>query len=338
MVYPSGKHRFGEDAICANAYHLNADLVFVLKDLFFMDKANTFPLEYVYYVPVDHEDLHPHVEYVLKTAFRVVVMSEFGKEELEKKDIQVDAHIPHGVDLELYRPVESTERENCRRFFKLEPYTFTVGFIGMNRTRKMVWRAIQVFRRLLDQAPDANIKFMLWTNVFRQIPLLNQIKHLGLMDKIYWPTQKAYRMGIPEPMMYRLYNAVDVVINVSGEGSWVPAIEAAACGIPTITVDYAAAPERTQFVAKMEQAIWGNKAGVKQPLVDIDDMVKKILYIYNTDWEKLRKKQLEFAIDYNWDNIMPQWVDFFDDCETELRPKTTFKGGIEKWDKEQILE
>jgi len=334
-IYPSGNQNFGEDVICDNAYHLNADLVFVLKDPFFVENANNFPLEMVWYCPVDYEDLHPHVEFVLKTAFKVVAMSQFGKREIERKKIKVDALIPHGVDLELYRPVEGIERENCKRFFNLDPYAFYVGFIGMNRPRKLVWRVLQVFRHLLDEAPDADIKFMLWTNVYSEIPLLTQIAHLGLSDTVYWPSKKAYNMGIPEDMMYKFYNACDVLICVSGEGFWLPGVEAMACGIPTIAVDYAAAPELALLTADMEQAIWGNRAGVKQPLVDLDDMVSKILYVYNTDWEKLRRKQLRRVKKYAWKSIIPKWRRFFDECEVELKPLVT-KGGIKKWDK--VLE
>ena len=334
-IYPSGNHNYGEDVLCHNCFHMNSDLVFALKDLFCVEYANTFPLEFVWYVPVDYEDMHPHVTKVLRTAFRVIAMSEFGRKEMERQGIKVDAMIRHGVDLNLYKPVEGIEKENCRRFFSLDENAFYVGLIGMNRSRKMVWRALQVFRHLLDEAPDANIKFVLWTNVMGEIPLLGQMAHLGLVDAVYHPTTDAYNTGIPENMMYRFYNACDVIINVAGEGSWLPGVEAMACGIPTIVVDYAAAPEVAQFTAKMQEPVWCNVAGVKQPLLDLDDMVKKILKVYNTDWQRLRKEQLERAKLFDWNLITPQWVDLFEDCKTELLPKVT-KEGITEWDK--ILE
>jgi len=334
-IYPSGNHDYAEDVLCNNTFHMNADLVFALKDLFCVEHANTFPLEFVWYVPVDYEDMHPHVTKVLNTAFRVIAMSEFGRKEMERQGIKVDTMIRHGVDLNLYKPVEGLKKEDCRRFFSLDENAFYVGFIGMNRQRKMVWRANQVFRRLLDTAPDANIKFVLWTDVFREIPLLGQMAHLGITDKVYWPGAEAYNTGIPENMMYQFYNACDVIINVSGEGFWLPGVEAMACGIPTIVVDYAAAPEVAQFTAKMEQPIWPNQAGVKQPLVDLDDMVKKILKVYNTDWQRLRKEQLERAKLFDWNLITPQWVELFESCKLDLLPKVTKEGTV-PWNK--ILE
>jgi len=328
-VYPSGNTRFGEDVILDNCLHFNADVVFVMKDPFFMERAHGYPLELIWYLPVDHEDLHPHIDLVLKTAFKIVACSEFGRRELEKKKHKVDAVIPHGVDLSVYRPMWGVNRGNCKRFFGLDPYGFHVGFIGMNRPRKMVWRILQVFARISELEPD--IKFLLWTNVSREIPLLHEMAHLGLTDKVYWPTLKTYNAGIPEGLMWRWYNACDVVICVSGEGFWLPGIEAMACGIPTVSVDYAAAAEIAQFKAKVKDFVWGNQAGVKQPLVDIDDMAKRIIRIYNSDWERLRNRQLRKAKKYDWKKIIPLWLRFFEDCEIELKPLIK-KGGIEKWD------
>ena len=344
-MYESGSavDGFGEDVIERNCYHFNSDLVLVLKDLFAFNRLHTMPLECAYYVPVDHEDLHPHIETVLKTAFKVIAMSRFGEYELKRKKIKVDAVIPHDVDPKIYRPAEGMERENCKRFFKLDPHKFCIGFLGRNQVRKQIPRFLQVVRRLLDSNPDLEkeIQVLLWTDVYarytaagawRGTQLIPVMMHLGLTDKIAWPVPEAYNEGIPKNEMWRFYNACDVVCGVGNEGFWLPGIEAACCGIPTVHVNYAAAPEVSQFTAKIEDWIFQNPAGLKQPLVDLDDMADKILHVYNSDWEALRRKQLERAKDYHWEKIAPQWIDFMNRIELELRPLVC-REGVRKWDK-----
>lgn len=341
-IYESGATNFGEDVIESNCYHFNSDLVLVLKDLFAFKTLHTMPLETVYYVPVDHEDLHPVYEH-LKTAFKVIAMSKFGERELKKKKIEVDSTIPHGVDAKIYHPAEGMDRENCKLFFKLDPYKFTLGLIGRNQVRKQIPRFLQVIRRLLDREPDLEkeIQVLLWTDVharltpvggWRGTELTPVMSHLGLADKISWPTPETYDEGIPEGEMWRFYNACDVICGTGNEGFWLPGVESMACGIPTVHVDYAAAAEVSMLKAKAGGWMFQNPAGLKQPLVDLDDMADKILKIYNGDWKMLRRKQLNRAKRYHWGKITPKWVELMDRCETELRPLIT-KEGVTKWDK-----
>lgn len=342
FIYESGDEgRFSEDMIESNCYHFNADAVIVLKDLFAFKNLHTMPLECIYYVPVDHENLHPIYDR-LKSAFKVVAMSEFGKKELERKDIDVETVIPHGVNPENYFPVEGVERENAKRFFKLDPYKFTIGFIGRNQVRKQVPRLLQAVRRLLDREPELEeeMQVLLWTDVrarrtgpgsWRGTELMHVISDLGLGNVISWPNSETYDEGIPEDQMWRFYNACDVVCGVGNEGFWLPKIEAAACGIPTIHVDHAAGAEDAQFTAKVEGWTYHNPSGLKQPLVDLDDMADKILHVYNSDWERLRGEQLERAEKYYWENITPKWVDLISECGTELRPLITSEG-VRSWD------
>jgi len=318
--YPSGGDPFGEDVIRGNCYHWNADLVFVLKDPFFMRHAVNYPLDYLYYAPVDHSPLHPHCLAVYKRCLAVVAMSEFGRRELEAHKIRVAGVIPHGYDPNVYRPLYDEEREKARRFFDLDPYCFIVGFIGRNQIRKQVDRILLGFRHLVDSYPDVDAKLLLWTDVHREVPLLPVIHSLGLHEHVYWPEQKLYRAGIPEELMHMFYNACDLIVCVSAEGFWLPGLEAAACGVPTIAPDYAAARELATYTVKVSDWTFNNMAGVRQPLVDLDDFAEKIVKVYDSDWEKLRRRQLERAKGYEWSSITPRWLKLLESLEDEVRP------------------
>jgi len=328
--YPSGGDPFGEDVIRQNCYSFDADLVFILKDPFFMRHALNYPLFYLYYAPVDHAPLHPHCEAVYKRCLAVVAMSMFGRRELEAHGIKVLDVIPHGYDPKVYRPVYDEEREECKRFLDVDPHCFLVGFIGRNQIRKQIDRLLLGFRRLIDNYRDVDVKLLLWTDVNGEVPLLPVIHSLGLHEYVYWPEQRLYRIGMPEEMMWRLYNACDLVVCVSAEGFWLPGLESAACGIPTIAPDYAAAKELATFTVRVSDWTFNNMAGVRQPLVDLDDLAEKIVKVYDSDWEKLRRRQLERAKGYEWSNIIPRWLKLLDKLEPEIKPLVV-KGEVRKW-------
>lgn len=337
FVYRSGNTPFAEDVIEMNTLHFNADLVFVLKDAFPFEQIMYMPLEQLWYVPVDHYPLSPSVGFRLKSAFRVVAMSNFGEKALRSMNIRVDDVIPHGYDPEIYFPRHGIDKDNSKRFFHVPLNVFTVGFIGMNRTRKMVPRVLQAFKRLLEISEDKEIHMLLWTNIEKETPLLPMMRDLGLSAHVHWPDVLFYNMGIPERDMGRFYNAVDCLICVSGEGFWLPGLEAEASGTPIVVPDYAAAPELigSGYKAKVEDWTYNNEVGVRQPLVDLDDMAEKILKIKDGDREKFREEAVKFAKPYTWKEIVERkWVPLLERAEEELRPMITKEKGITRWDVE----
>jgi len=339
LVYPSGQEGFGEDVIETNALHFNSDLVFVLKDLFTLEKIIRLPLECLFYVPVDHSPISPAVEVKLKTAFKTVAMSRFGEEALKEKGLKVDAVIPHGYDPSIYFPRFGVEKDKARAFLRLPTEDFFVGFIGVNRARKMIPRVLQVFKRLLEISGEEkhHIRLMLWTDVSKDIPLLPTMRDIGLQDYVYWPMKDLYRAGIPEKDMWMFYNAMDVVVGVAGEGFWLPGLEAQACGVPIVVADYGAAAELvgSGFKAKVSDYTYINEVGVRQPLVDLDDMAQKILEVKHGDRDEFREKAVQFAKPYVWENIIQKhWVPLLDSCEEELRPMINSELTFKRWDQE----
>lgn len=333
IVYPSGNTEFGEDIIQQNYLHFNADAVLTLKDLYVFDELMNFPLEWISYTPVDSSPVSPGIVRRLRLAFKVVSMSKFGKEELRKNGID-STLIPHGFDPKIYHPIE--DKVTCRRRFHLKPDDFVIGLVGANRIGKLIERAIRAVHYTIQQNPEIkNIRMFLWTNINKKIPLRPLMLETGMNEYIYWPEEKMYNQGLPEPLMAELYNSFNLILCVSGEGNWLPGLEAAACGTPRVAVDYAAAPEHCdpEFRVKVVDWTYNNEVGVKQPLIDFDDAEKKIMKVYSADKEKLKKKALNYAKGYTWKKICRKWLKFLDEAEIELLPLVT-KKGITKWDQE----
>ena len=333
IVYPSGITEFGEDVIQQNYLHFNADAVLTLKDLYVFNELMNFPLEWIAYTPVDSSPVSPGIIKRLRLAFKVVSMSKFGKEELQKNGID-STLIPHGFDPKVYHPIE--DKESCRRRFHLQPSDFVIGLVGANRVGKLIERAIRAVHYTIHQNPDIkNIKIFLWTDINKKIPLKPLMLETGMNEYIYWPGKVMYNQGVPEPLMAEMYNSLDLLLCVSNEGNWLPGLEASACGTPRVAVDYAAAPEHCDPDLRVKVADWtyNNEVGIKQPLIDFDDAEKKIMKVYSADKEKLKEKALAYAKDYTWKKVCKKWLKFLSDAEVELTPLID-KDGIHKWDQE----
>jgi len=135
--------------------------------------------------------------------------------------------------------------------------------------------------------------------------------------------------------MVKLYGAMDVLLNCTGgEGFSLPLIEAQACGITVVCTDYAGGPEQVGAgltVPYYDYEIM-NTPGTRYALPDIEKMAEALTKIYNSDREKLGKKARNFAMRYDWNNIIEQyWKPFLAECEPELHPLIT-KEGTRVWD------
>jgi glycosyltransferase involved in cell wall biosynthesis len=239
----------------------------------------------------------------------------------------------------------------------LEPDEFVVGVVCMNRARKMIPQMLRGFRRFIDLNPDIKTKMFLWTNMLPTRPpadtsqgiadvgvhLLPEVYELGLGNYVNWIKWDDIQNmgGIPEfdpagkQDMVRLYNSFNVNLLCSGgEGAGLPYLESAACGVPSIYTNYAAAPEYagpTGIPVNAENYVIINTPGTRYALANVDGIAEALRKIFDADREKLAKKCRAFAEKMCWENIIKDyWTPFLQDCESELYPKVT-RDGINSW-------
>lgn len=334
LLYPSGETEFAEDVIEKNCFHFNSDALLTLKDVVAFDVLPQMSIETIYYTPVDHIPITPGIPARLRTAFKVVAMSLFGKRQLEQHGIKC-TFIPHGFDPQIYHPIE--DRERCRRRFHIKPGEKVVGCVFHNQGRKHPDRLCMTAQRLYELYPELKktARFFFWTNINKDIPLMPMMLNMGINEYVYWPGEDMYNAGLTEELMAELYNAMDIVYGCGAEGFWLPGLEAQACGKPVVHVDYAAASELVGSGYRARVADWdyNNYLGVKHPLVDVDDAARKIVKVLDGDPEKYKRKALRFVKNYTWEKIGKKWLDFLADCELELSPMLT-KEGTKVWDQE----
>ncbi len=355
LVLKSGRDPFNEDILVKAYTDFNADMLISLKEPWVFQHIHRYALNWVPYAPIDHYPVSPEMTSRMHDAFRVIVPSRFAQRALQEKKIENVHYIPHGVRTEVYQPLD---KEEAKKLWFIEPDTFVILIVAMNRVRKMIPRAFRGYKRFKELNPDVKVQLMFWGDMTPSadnmmegalskgvadvgVNLLPEVIDLGLGEAIMWPDKSTISEGIPEwtgPTggwdMVKLYNSADVLFHCTGgEGFGMPLIEAQACGVPVITTEYAAAPEQVGAGLTVKADDYGifNTPGARRAFTSIDGMGKALTKIMNADSEKLAKRARRFAMRYEWERIMERYFKpFLDDAANDLKPLKT-KGGDKNW-------
>jgi glycosyltransferase involved in cell wall biosynthesis len=136
--------------------------------------------------------------------------------------------IPHGVDTEMYRPLDEKTVVSAKKTMGIED-RFVIGSVGAHTPRKRFDSIIQTFARLQRIRKEA----MLIIKTDRAISpegtdLQTLARREGVLDKTLFLTEE-----LSDERMCTLYNVMDIFLNLSEwEGFCLPVIEAMSCGTP----------------------------------------------------------------------------------------------------------
>ena len=217
----------------------------------YLERKDLDDLDIVSWVPIDHLTIPAKVElWCKKENVTPIAMSEFGLKQLKAQGI--DAHyIPHAVDTSLYKPTHEIDGQPIRDYYGLKDDDFLVGMVAANKANGQIHRKafaenILAFSLFKKNHPNAYLYIHSDpSKVYGGFGLLNLIQAVGLdKDSVLFPDPHKYRMGYSDKEMAALYTGMDILLHTSyGEGFGVPAIEAQACGTPTISSSWTASLE-----------------------------------------------------------------------------------------------
>ena len=255
--YPRGMTTYSGDVL--KLYHedflADRDLpnyILTLYDAWvYLDTKDIDDINILSWVPIDHLTIPPRVEqWCNKENVTPIAMSEFGLKQL--KDKGIDAHyIPHSVDTSVFKPTYEIDGQPIREYYGLKDDDFLVGMVAANKANGQIHRKafaenILAFSLFKKQNPNAYLYIHSEpTKMYNGFNLLALMAACGLdKDSVLFPDSHKYRMGYSDEEMAALYSGMDILLHVSyGEGFGVPAIEAQACGTPTISSSWTASLE-----------------------------------------------------------------------------------------------
>lgn len=271
------------------------------------------PVRPIAYMPIDGEPLPAKWQTMPATA---VAMSLFGQ-----RQIAGSHYIPHGVDTDLFQPVEdrpitlpngkvvATQRE-CKESFGYDPDGFLALRIDRNSWRKDFGATWKALIPVMARHTDVHAHFHCAENDPAGGPILPAMfsRRPDFADRFHTPGGFSVAGGWPEESLVALYNAADVFVSTSmGEGFGLTIAEALACGTPVIAQDCSAISEVASAGAmlippgKSLTAPGGHDLRQAEP----GEFSAMIEALYS--WEPSRREELgrlgreHIVSEYNWD-------------------------------------
>ena len=205
------------------------------------------------YVPCDGISLPKPWTTVIPEVTNVIAMSEWGK-----KAYQPSRLVYHGVDTELWWPIEEKPKTtstgivcktkaDCKRAFGYDPDKFLVGRVDTNSARKDYPALVKALWPLMEKFFDIEAHFhcedaTARDNGVRMQALFSRSKVKP--ERFHFPGLHNSFEGWVQQDMNVLMSAFDCFVSTSrGEGFGLTLAEAAACGIPIVAQNVSAIPE-----------------------------------------------------------------------------------------------
>ena len=249
LVYPQGYDGYSQDVIAGHYFHFKAQtgkptVLVTLFDTWVLQNPRLAEMDrIVSWTPIDHTPVPPKVAaWSGQQNVTPVAMSKFGLEQLERKGLSA-AYLPHTVG-KAFRP-----KRGGGDLIGAVGGAFlgmmNAANVGQSPPRK-AWSenllALSVFAAGKD---DVYIYLHTEAKCPAGIDLPALVEAVGLKDRVRFPDQYAYRMGVFDAdQLAKMYTRADVLLAVSlGEGFGIPTVEAQACGTRVIGSNAAATPE-----------------------------------------------------------------------------------------------
>lgn len=187
----------------------------------------------VQYIVFETDRIADHILETIRPADAVWVPSTWGQEILQQHGVE-SVVIPEGVDSDLYNPYN----------FNPQPRPFRFLTVGKFEGRKSIQETIEAFAA--EFGNDPGVELYVKTGHYANDP--GRLEELKQYCDSFNLTNLTVYWGNYEPMV-DLYRSSDVfVLPTKGEAWGLPIIEAAACGLPIITVLHSGHTEYLQHI------------------------------------------------------------------------------------------
>jgi glycosyltransferase involved in cell wall biosynthesis len=319
----------GSDALYRLLLRIRPEIVIALGDVWWMPhfaaphvrrQMELIDAPWALYFPIDGdmegEQLPRSWLELLREVDVPVAMSRYGQRIVQQCGISC-AYIPHGVDLDVFRP--PADRIAAKRRVHAEE-KFLVLSDSRNQPRKMLPRLLDIFAQFAASRPAAHLH--LHTDPddeFSRSPIYSynlraDLMHLGLENRIHLTPGLSMQRGggIALEELAKYYQAADVhLLASSGEGFGLPTLQAAAAGAVPFAGAYSASRELVEGHGEaIAIAEWSeNEFGIRRGLIDVDDAFAKLAALYDNPQllEKRSKSSRSFAEAYGWESVIDQW-------------------------------
>jgi len=315
---------------------LNCDVAVWCADFWVSRKFAELIENSICYSPVDHDSYPEKWLSVFRSYKWVAVASKHGVQVLKKAGIDA-TYIPHGVDINIFKPMDKLK---CRQHFGIPKDLFLFGVVAANNDDepRKGWDCLfRAFRIFLEQNPNAvkDARLFIHTDPTneRGRNLIELAKQENVDKWIIWnDVYTASVLGLPESSMAKVYNCMDVFVLPSRrEGFCLPVLEAQACGIPVIVNGFSALIERVDngragWMVKPATYVYTQLNGLSS-IPDPEGFADAMTEAYQSPNKRkyYAKRGLQYARRQTWDvAIDKHWIPFLKEIADEI-PRTSKK-------------
>lgn len=318
-VYPRGFETYSNDIIPAHTHDWiqgNPEIPNVLITLFDVwvyrgKKWDDFNI--ASWVPIDHLPCPLEVtEWCKKENVTPIAMSQYGKQMLERSDIE-SLYVPHAIE-KTFKPTETIttadkEQITGREFLGIDKDRFVVGMNAANKgvvpNRKAFGENLLAFSMFAQKHKDAILYLHTEAVGAAGINLIELIHAVGLQKNQYrFIDPYLYRSAMSQEIVAATYTAMDVFLGVSmGEGFGIPTIEAQACGTRVIVSEFAASTELVGDGWLVEgQPFWDPMQKSFQHMPSVPSIVESLEKAYDKGQNR-SQQAIDFAKQYDADTV-----------------------------------
>tara|TARA_Y100001973_G_C5203120_1_gene339342 strand:+ start:1260 stop:3038 length:1779 start_codon:yes stop_codon:yes gene_type:complete len=354
-------YQFGENKFDYVCLDFRPDVVIDIRDWWMMEYQDRSALRKFYkWVIMPTVDSKPQQEQFMNSYLKadaVFTYSEFGKEVLEEQSnnhIQITDIASPGADFNKLKPVSNKNQHRAAFGFSENINIF--GTVMRNQRRKLYPNLIESFKKMIDSNPELSQNTFLYLHTSYPdlgwelpyfIRLYNMGNHVLLTYKCrncgyFFPSfyqdsvcvcprcnNKTCHLpntsfGVTTEELSHVINFFDLYIQYSVcEGFGMPQVEAAACGVPVITVNYSAMESvgkniKADFI-DVESFFWDSPTHSQRAIPNDGQLVEKMTKFAKLPKSMKNKKGMDAYMgakkNYTWEKCSKKWEEYLDSIE-----------------------
>ena len=343
------------ESICLD---FKPDIVCDIRDFWMMEFQERSPFRRFYnwtIMPtVDAAPQHKQWIYTYANADGVFTYSDWALSSLKEQSgaaINCLGSAPPSADSS-YSPVQ--DREAHKRNLGFEDGVKIIGTVMRNQRRKLYPDLFEAFRLFLDKSRRTDVYLYCHTSYpdlgwdLPEIMMKNGVASKCLFTYIcsecgyvfpdffkdaisqckkcnkYSAKLSNVRHGVPVNVLSSIVNCFDLYVQyANSEGFGLPQVEAAACGVPVMSVDYSAMSSVIRKLGgtpiKLKTLYKELETGCMRAVPDNEYAAQKFLEFFDLPQAMRMKKGFEsrklFEEHYQWDRTANKWEQRFDSVE-----------------------
>jgi glycosyltransferase involved in cell wall biosynthesis len=342
-----GHWRF--DIVCLD---FKPDIVFDVRDPWMFDFESSSPLRrfFKWVIMPAMDSIPQKTEWLtsFNTADVLVPYTLWAKEYLKKFDNLWPKTTPAGINTDIFKP-----KRNRRTDFGIPQDSFVIGSVMRNQRRKLIPGLFEVLSKVREKNSNAILYLHTTFPEMAGWNIPSLLLDFGITNYVYFTykckscshffpskfvgpqtfcpkcnnfqcTLSSTSDGISDEDLSDIYNMFDLYIQYAVcEGFGMPQIEASACGVPVMSVDYSAMSEIVRniggYAINLSSLSYEIENHAKRAYPDIGHTVGLINDYISSDVVYKNNKKVEVCKKtqelYNWDNISKIWEEIFDDID-----------------------